>query len=649
MSWSKSSRIMFKQSVTRRSFYLLLGLLVFALAQAQPAQFNEAPMLAERVEAGELPPVEERLPDPEDVMVLEPVEQIGQYGGTIRTFHPDPGMGKLKMWMYDPPVRWNRDYTEYIPGLFRDWEFNEDGTVLTYYMRRGVKWSDGEPFTTEDILFWWEDMAANPDVGTLQIPWWGYVGELPPTVEIIDDYTFSITFAGPNYNAPFILASGFWNWEDMMTPKHYLSQFHPEYNDEVDGYGDLETVFRQWHQTPGYPTLFAWHTVLYQPGERVAFERNPYYWKVDTEGNQLPYVDRIESREVPDEEVRVLQIIGGEIDLSFRGAESPRNLPVILDNEERGGYRWIEGWLNGAGGWPAFVVNQDFVGDDYIHGLLRDKNFRRALSLALDREEINEAVWFGLGTIQQGTISEQSWHFDPPEGRQLFEEWAAWYADFDPEQANELMDAAGLDQRDGQGMRLRADNGQRFQLMIDVGEWGGPAVATESSALAQRHWQQHLGIEVILNQAPAARIQQNFEVGEYMLRPVHIAEMDLWTFPDWVFPIGREFRAWPQQARWFQTGGQQGVEPDEIVQRLYALYAEGLTIEDAQDRHHLVWEAIRIHMEEGPFFIGVAGRFPMPAIANVNLRNIPDFGILGPWATGGPGNTNPEQYFFNQP
>ncbi|MDQ3397975.1 MAG: ABC transporter substrate-binding protein, partial [Deinococcota bacterium] len=276
--------------------FLTVFLLLLGTALAQPAQYSEAPMLAEQVEAGDLPPVEERLPDPDDIMMVEPVEEVGQYGGTIRTFHGDPGMGELKMLMYDTPVRWNRDYTEYIPGLFKSWEFNEDGTTVTYHMRQGVKWSDGVPFTTEDILFWWEDMANNTDFGAVQVPWWAYVADQPATLEIIDDYTFSFTFAGPNWNAPYILASGFWNFEPMMAPKHFLSQFHPDYNDEVDGYGELETM-RNWHQTPDHPTLFAWHVVQYQPGERVIFERNPYYWKVDTEGNQLPYVDRIDSRE----------------------------------------------------------------------------------------------------------------------------------------------------------------------------------------------------------------------------------------------------------------------------------------------------------------------------------------------------------------
>lgn len=631
-----------------RARFLLLALLVvvFGAVQAQPTEFNEAPMLAEKVAAGELPAVAERLPDLDDLVVLEPVEEIGQYGGTMRMQHWDPGMGNIKMVMYDPPVRWNRDYTEYIPGLFRGWEFNEDGSSVTFLMRQGLKWSDGHPFTTEDILFWWEDLALNEDFGAVTKPWWGFIGVELATLEIIDDYTFTFHYPAPNWNVPYILASGFWNFEPMMAPKHFLSQFHPEYNAAVDGYDELETM-RLWHQTPGHPTIFAWHTVDYRPGERVVFERNPYYWKVDTDGNQLPYVDRLESAEVPDAEVRLLRVLAGDVDLSFRQVDSPRDLPVVLDNQERGGYRWLEGWINGAGGWPMAVINQDHVLDDYIREVQRDKNFMRGLSLAVDRERANEAIWYGLGTVQQATITEQSWHFDSPEGREVFEEWAAWYADYDPERASEYLDAAGLDQRDADGWRLREDNGQRFELMIDIGDWGGAEVAEEAAALLQRDWQD-VGIRVILNHAPVPEIGRRWDDGHFMVRIVHMAEMDLWTFPDWVFPVGNETRGWPMQALWYRTGGAMGEEPGPIVSRLYDLYEQGIAIPDVDERHPLVWEAIRIHMEEGPFYVGITAGLPMPSTAKENLRNIPEFGILGPWAIGGPGNTNPEQFFYMQ-
>ena len=164
----------------------------------------------------------------------------------------------------------------------------------------------------------------------------------------------------------------------------------------------------------------------------------------------------------------------------------------------------MNGWINGAGAYPGFVVNQDYVGDEYIRNLLRDKNFRRGLSVALDREVMNEAIWYGFGTPQQATISADSWHFDSPEGKALFEEWQNWYAQYDPALANQLLDAAGLNRKNAQGWRLRADNGQVLELMIDVGDWGGADITAEASALAKDYWEA-VGIRVILNNAPRDR------------------------------------------------------------------------------------------------------------------------------------------------
>ena len=158
---------------------------------------REAPMLAELVRRGELPPVEERLP--EDVLVMEPVEEIGQYGGTWRRVANGPGHGTLKMIMYDVPVRWNRDLTGYEPNLFKDWEYNEDGTSVTFFLRRGVKWSDGVPFTTDDIRFWWEDLALNEDFGDVPFPGWGVLRGERMTVDFIDNFTIRFNFAYPNW------------------------------------------------------------------------------------------------------------------------------------------------------------------------------------------------------------------------------------------------------------------------------------------------------------------------------------------------------------------------------------------------------------------------------------------------------------------
>lgn len=617
-------------------------------APAPEAKYKEAPMLAELVKAGKLPPVEERLPVEEDIDVVEVVDEIGQYGGTWYTVTWDPTIPNIKMILYDPPIRWKPDYSGYEPGLAKEFSWSEDGTQVTLKFRRGVKWSDGEPFTMEDLKFWWEDLANNPDYKAIQVPWWGFksTGE-PMDVEFPDDYTMVMTWDKPQWITPYILAQGFWEWEPLMKPKHYLKQFHPKYNPDSD-YETLEDMDKWW-ENPDYPTLFAWHTVEYIPGERAVLERNPYYWKVDPAGNQLPYIDRIDIAIVTDPEVRFLQLSQGQYTASFRGgSDDPRHIPILLEQAEAKGYRVLTGWMNGAGGWPCWLINQDYVEDEEIRDLLRDKNFRKGLSHAMNRERLVDVVWEGIGTPQQATISPQSWHFQSPEGQKIFQEWQQADAEYDPELAKELFEKAGFVDQDGDGWR-DLPSGKPFELILDLGSWGGEIVSIDSTE-AFKEDLEAVGIKVIVNNLigqPEWDLRQR--EGKYMLRNCHASEVDIWTYPDWIFPV-RDNRAWPMEGKWRQTGGAEGWEPEpgSPAARLQALYDQGLSEPDVQKRHEIVWEAIRIHIEEGPFTLGAAGDQPMPVVVKKNFCNVPETGILGPWAPGSPGNKHPEQFFIKQ-
>lgn len=632
---------------------VLISLLcVSILLTTVPASFaqkkyKESPMSAELVKQGKLPPVEQRLP--QKPLVIKPVEKIGKYGGTWRLPFWDAGMGNIKMIMYDPPLRWNMNYTAYIPNLVEKWEFTPDGKTITFYFRKGVKWSDGHPFTMEDLKYWWEDEAMNKDYQVVMVPWWAQNNDRSPaTVKFIDDYTISFTFKEAHWNVPYILASGFWEWEPLMKPKHYLSQFHPKYNPKMKDYETLR-LKSQWWNNPDFPTLFAWHCVKYEAGKRVVFERNHYYWKVDTAGNQLPYIDRIEAEYVVDAEVRLLKVLNGEYDATFRGVDDPRQIPVLMERAEKGGYRVIL-WKNGAGAWPGMIVNQNYnvekTKDPWMRDLLRNRDFRAALSLALDRDRINKVIWKGIGRVQQGTISEESWHFQSPQGKKVFQEWANNLAKYDPAEANRLLDKIGLTKRDAEGFRTRPD-GKKLEIVLDVTGWGGIAINTETAPIIKKCWED-IGLRVILNDVyntPEEGLRDN--EGTYMIRMAHTAEMDLWTYPDWVFP-GPNNRAWPLVSLWIRTGGAQGEkpEPGSPEDRLLKLYQKGCMEKDLVKRHRYVWEAVQIHIKEGPFFIGITGGLPMPVVVKKNFRNVPDFGVLGPWAIGGPGNTCPEQYFF---
>lgn len=616
------------------------------------SQFSEAPMLAELVAAGSLPPVDERLP--KDYMVVEPYESIGEYGGTLRTVTGCDTMCSIKMWLYDPPIRWKADYSGYEPGLAKAFEWNEDGTQVTLHFREGVKWSDGEPFTMADMKFWWEDIALNPDYKLVEPPWWGYKSDKTPMdVEFPDDFTMVMTWDKPQWVTPYIIAQGFWEWEPLMKPAHYLKQFHPEYTEGVT-YEDLEAMDRWW-ENPDYPVLFAWKLEKYTPGERWELVRNPYYWKVDPAGNQLPYIDRLDVELVLDEETRVLQLAQGKFDLSFREARDI-DTPFLLEQAEAGGYEVNLGWMTAAGANPGWLINQDYVGpgddpelDAEIRALLRDKRFRQALSYGLDRQRILDVGFDGIGEIKAFTISRQSWHFQSEEGKEVFKRWEEAYADYDVEKAKALLDEAGLVDADGDGFR-DLPSGKPLELIIDYGTWGaGEDINLLANEILVENLQA-LGIKSLINNLvnqPDWDLRQT--EAKYMLRNAGTAELDIWTYPDWVFPV-RDNRAWPLQGKWRQTGGQDGEEPlpDSPAARLQALYDKGLAEKDPQKRHEIVWEAVQIHIDEGPFMLGVAGDNPVPVIIKKNIRNIPETGILGPWAPGSPGNKNPEQFYIDQ-
>ncbi|MCD6291152.1 MAG: hypothetical protein J7M34_11665, partial [Anaerolineae bacterium] len=264
------------------------------------------------------------------------------------------------------------------------------------------------------------------------------------------------------------------------------------------------------------------------------------------------------------------------------------------------------------------------------------------------RKHLIDVVWDGIGTPQQATISPQSWHFASPEGQKVFKEWQQADAEYDPDKAKAWLDDMGMVDSNGDGWR-ELPSGKKFELIIDVGNWGGEKVPMEGSQVLKEALEA-IGIKCILNNLigqPDWDLRQR--EGKYMLRAAHASEVDIWTYPDWIFPT-RDNRAWPMVGKWNQTGGKEGwpPEPGSPADRLLKLYKKGLAEPDIEKRHHIVWDAIRIHIEEGPFTLGAAGDQAMPVVVKDNFHNVSNYGILGPWAPGSPGNQHPEQYWIEE-
>ena len=638
----------------RKSLIFLIGyILLFVACSGQQKterrlidssngyEAKEAPMLAKLVADGKLPPLQERLPENPLVAKhdFDGYERPGIYGGTWHRFHTRPDLGTWKMTGgYAPLIRWKFDASGLEPGLAEAWEFNEDGSVFTLHLRKGLKWSDGHPFTSKSFAFYYQ--LCRDDRHQYNPPVWCLVDGVPMEVEIPDDYTIVMKFAGPNWLVPLWLATGFWWCNIYNIPEHYMSQFHPDYNPEYADFIEFERKDLP-HQNTERPTMWPWRiTTNDKGGFRVLLERNPYYYVVDDLGRQLPYIDRVKTNLIPEPQVRVLKILAGEVDCQYRGMEK-RDLALYMKGQEPGGYQ-IRKWKSTSGAQPAILINWT-APDLVLRQLIRDQRFRKALALGVDREKCNEIAWRGLLQPQAATVSQESWHFADADGQTLFEEWKRADADFDLEKANAMLDEMGLTQRDKQGYRLRPD-GQRLEIVMDVPSSNLNSQENDIGLIIQEGWEQ-MGIKTILYTPPGAELSLRRTLGEFTISMHGEAEMDLFTYPDWVFPTLAKY--WhPKVGKWYETGGKEGETPTGPLKKLLDLYDAIKKEPDSQKRHQYVRDAVRIHIDEGPFHLGTAARSPSLVVVADHFHNVPNDGILGPWAIVTPATSYPEQCFI---
>ncbi len=639
---------------------------------AATAKYKEAPDLATQVAAGKLPPVDQRLPL--SPLVTKPLEKIGKYGGTLSTATWWPEAGNVQLYFaVEAPIKWKADLTGYEPALVESYEWSADSKTFTMHMRKGLKWSDGTPYTSADWKFMWEDIFKNPDQKLFTIPaYWRNSDGKPITMEFPDDFTVVWKADKSLAVSPYFMAQGFWEFaKGMMKPAAYLKKFHPKYTPTAK-WEDMEKADKWW-QTPGYPCLFAWCTsAVSADGNRYTYSRNPYYWRVDTEGNQLPYIDKIDVEIVADEQVRLLNVTQGKYDTSFRVGGSPNDLPLILENAKAGNYKLLDGWMNGAGAWPGYMVNQYYVegGKNYandtadkakeIRAVLRDKRFRQALSIGIDRKRMIDVAWNGIADLKNMTLSPQSPHFAGAEGQKVYKAWAESYTKFDAAAANKLLDEVGL-KKGADGFRT-LPSGEPFVLTMDISDWGGSLkVQTDAAAEAKAQWEKNLALKIEvknLQGQPDLDIRTNN--GYYMLRGAHISELDIFTYPDWLFPIVNRYYM-PLEGKWYAKGKDTcvadpkipydcGVKPEagSPAAKLQALYEKGIATASIEGRDKVVWEAVQVNIDEGPFIIGIAGDQQMPIVVKNYMRNIPNFGVVGPWAPATPGNTIAAQWWMDK-
>jgi len=633
---------------TRLGLAASLGALLLASpASAQTARYNEAPALAAQVKAGTLPAVASRLP--EQPLVVPVVERVGTYGGIWRRAFLGPAdANNYVRVVYDGLFRFSPDGAKIEPKIAAGAQASADFKTWTVTLRKGARWSDGAPFTADDILFWYKDVALNRDLTPTVPGWIRNADGSPAKVEKINAETARFT-----YNEPatlFLTALANQDGADRtyaaFLPAHYLKQFHPAYTPKADIDRLVQAAgFKTWTElfatraappeNPARPTMAAWAAATRVSDPVFTLRRNPYYVGVDTAGNQLPYIDEVRFTYFADVQALNLAAIAGNFDMQERHIQMT-NYPVFKEQEKTGKYRVIT-WPTFGGADAVIAFNQTYKADPEIGKLMATKNFRIALSLAINRDQIKESVFLGLGEARQGVPA--PWHPYFPGA-----EWATKYTAFNQAEANKMLDALGLTQRDAQGIRLMP-NGKPATLELSVvpafGAW--PDVAQ----LVAKDWAA-VGIRTV--------VQIRERALHFSMRDANELMTEIWNEDTTAFPFTGNAKFDPRNSpiltlgplygKWAATQGREGVEPPAPIKRIMQIVDTARTV-GPDEQVKLAQELFRIWADD-VYEIGTIGLTPMVqgvVVAGTKFRNVPT--TLGnDWPLRSPGNARTEQFFF---
>jgi peptide/nickel transport system substrate-binding protein len=615
---------------------IVLVLSVFCSVFAM--QYHEAPTLQELVKKGEIPPVEQRLPPNPQVVV--PLQEVGKYGGTWREADLYKGGETIFMAQStEPLVRWNLEGNAVIPNLAEKWDISDDGKIFTFYLKEGVKWSDGYPFTTEDITFWYNYILKDSRL-TKSIPGW-----LKTLVDVkaLDEYVIQFEFSNayPLFLENIAFQSGGKMIDNIVHPKHFLKDYLPAFTPEEEltkrakekGYQSWYEYFdfvRNNNLNVNLPSIHAWYLTKVTETEQLLV-RNPYYWKVDTEGNQLPYIDYVINEIVLNSETLTMKTAAGEF--TFQPLRiSLSDFTLFKENEKKGNYSVLL-WDTLLGSNFALMPNLN-NSDPVKQKLFNTKDFRVALSYAIDREEINEVCYLGLAIPRQATVLPDCPYYE--------EDLEMMYAEYDPQTANELLDKIGLDKRNAEGYRLRPD-GKVLEITIITtantlyGPW--PDVAD----LVSRYWRA-VGIKTEYDALSGTLYSTRRKTTEY--------DVMTWAYgrglhpllePVFMFPYLQTTGA-PLYALWYTSGGKQGEEPPAEIKEVMNLYDEFLvTVNDAK-RLEIGKKIVRKSVEN-LWMIGTVGISPTPLVKKNTMMNVPEHSVVD-FILQQIAHTRAEQYFF---
>jgi peptide/nickel transport system substrate-binding protein len=604
---------------------LMSVMLLGSFASARAADYKQAPMLDEQVKSGKLPAVANRLPEKPYVETM--VDGVGKYGGTLRTTILANGdqYNLTRTIANELLVRWDPQWKKVMPSLAEEFKASDDATTYTFKLRKGLKWSDGQPFTADDIMFWYEDVFMNNALSPAKNPTFTVAGK-PVKVTKIDDLTVEFKFESPYGLFLQQLAYGQGHLP-VIYPKHYLSKFHEKYN--KDGIpallkanpaaGDWVALFNSkvslsfqppFWQNLELPTLNPWVlTVPYADSERVAATRNPYYWKVDTAGNQLPYIDNVTWAKLDDPQVMALKMTSGEFDFAFRHINNSTFKSVLFDGQKTGNYRIVD--VKDLPASDAAILLNLTSTDPVKRKIFQNKDFRIALSHAINRQEIIDLVYVGQGAPAQ--VAAQ------PEHELFNERQAKQYTEFDPKRSNEILDKI-MPKKDAEGFRLD-ETGKRFTINFMVADVFGLSYPDIMQMVQQ--YARDVGIDIQIRTTDRARLNTMWAANEqdaYIWNCVG-GLSDAYTDVRCYMPFQKAdiFFA-VRWAEWYANHNT-GEEPPANIKELMAAYDKVNAAVTDDDRRERAKEFLNLSADN---FLNIGISRPMPKYMMVsnNLKNV---------------------------
>jgi peptide/nickel transport system substrate-binding protein len=622
----------------------ILIALVVAGADAAEADYIEPPMLAEKVAAGQLPPVASRLPETPAVARLDaPDKMIGRHGGSLRLLMSrTKDVRMMVVYGYARLVTYDGNFD--LVADILDKVVITDGRVFTLHLPNTHRSSDDHPFTSEDFRYYWEDVATNDELSPAGLPKELLVDGQPPVFEVLNATTVRYTWPRPN---PFFLpalarASPLY----IYRPAHYLSQFHKRYMDAkelarlVEESGQQNWMglqFRKGRQyrnnNPKLPTLQPWVLRTKPPSNRFIFERNPYYHRVDTNGRQLPYIDRV-LMTIASAKLIPAKVGAGEADLQARSLAF-NNFTFLKRAEKRNNYD-VRLWRSAKGSQMTLYPNLN-VEDPVWRKLMRSVEFRRALSISINRHEVNQVIFFGLATAANNTVLTESQLYLPEYGT----EWAQ----FDVAAANRLLDGLGLDKRDARGIRLLPD-GRTMEITVETA--GEDTEQADVLELIRDSWRQ-VGIKLHTRLQQREVFRNRVFAGQTLVSVWFGLENGVPnadTPPSELAPTSQQQLQWPKWGQHYETNGHAGEAPGlPKAKELMDLYGQWVMTADPDGRLAIWHRMLTIHADQ-VFTIGLVRGVPQPVVVDRALRNVPAEGIYN-WDPGAHfGIHKPDTFWF---